>query len=113
MLSPTSLMTCRILRYSGRKSCPHSEIQCASSTATKDTVILRRNATLSSLAKDCGTTYISLVVPFFTSCFTRRISFLVNEEFRKFALLSRQSKALCWSTLFFRETVNREITKVV
>ena len=30
---PISLIIGRILRYSGRKSCPHSEIQCASSTA--------------------------------------------------------------------------------
>ena len=30
---PISLIIGRILRYSGRKSCPYSEIQCASSTA--------------------------------------------------------------------------------
>ena len=38
-----------IRRYSGRKSCPHSEMQWASSTATKLILTERKNAMFSAL----------------------------------------------------------------
>jgi hypothetical protein len=46
----------RMRRYSGRKSCPHSEIQCASSTATKDISVLWKNSMFSSLVRVSGAT---------------------------------------------------------
>ncbi len=44
----------RMRRYSGRKSCPHSEIQCASSTATNWILVCRSSSMVSSLARVSG-----------------------------------------------------------
>ena len=60
---PNCLIMWRRFRYSGLKSCPHSEIQCASSMATKETGTLLRNSTYSSFVNDSGATYKSLVIP--------------------------------------------------
>ena len=59
-----------ILRYSGRKSWPHSEMQCASSTATKDIFIVFKKSIFSCFTNDSGATYNNLhfllVISFFT-----------------------------------------------
>src|SRR5690554_7364350 len=75
-------MILRKLRYSGLKSCPHSEIQCASSIAMKDKGTVFRNSTYSSLVSDSGATYNNFVTPLLISSFTLLISVFVNEEFR-------------------------------
>ena len=43
-------------RYSGRKSCPHSEIQCASSTAKKEIFRSEKNSRFSCLVNVSGAT---------------------------------------------------------
>ena len=55
-LSPMALMMGRRRRYSGRKSWPHSDMQCASSMATKEIFRVRKNSTVSSLVSDSGAT---------------------------------------------------------
>ena len=54
--SAMSLMMGLILLYSGRKSWPHSEMQCASSTATKLMPTDRKKAMFSGLVKLSGAT---------------------------------------------------------
>jgi hypothetical protein len=49
--------------YIGLKSWPHSEIQWASSMATKEIVTFLRKLTFSSCVNDSGATYNSLVSP--------------------------------------------------
>ena len=53
---PISFIIGLMRRYSGLKSCPHSEMQCASSTAKNDILTCLRNATFSSLVSDSGAT---------------------------------------------------------
>ena len=61
---------CLNLRYSGLKSCPHSEIQCASSIAKKEMLTDVRNSMFSFLVKDSGATYNIFVLPSLTSSLT-------------------------------------------
>jgi hypothetical protein len=68
--------------YSGLKSCPHSEIQWASSTAKKEMSDSLRKSIYSCLANDSGATYKSFVIPFEISVFTFWISVLFSEEFK-------------------------------
>ena len=56
--------------YSGLKSCPHSEIQCASSIAKNETFTDFKNSIFSSFVSDSGATYNNLVKPFVMSSFT-------------------------------------------
>ena len=87
VLSIASII-CLILRYSGLKSCPHSEIQCASSTATKDTPVWLKNSIFSSLVRVSGATYRSLVLPAMISSLTFLIWDLLRLLLRKCAMLS-------------------------
>ena len=85
---PISSIIGLIFLYSGLKSCPHSEIQWASSIATKDIVTDLRNSAFSSLVKDSGATYNSFVFPFLTSSRTCLNCVLFKEEFIKCAIES-------------------------
>ena len=79
----------RSRRYSGRKSCPHSEMQCASSIAKNEMGNCLRNSTVSSFDNVSGATYNNLVPPFSKSSFTSRVCTFDNEELRKCATHSR------------------------
>ena len=78
----------RSRRYSGLKSCPHSEIQCASSTAKNERGRSRKKSRFSCLVRVSGATYKSLVFPLSRSSFTTFICPLFNEELRKCATSS-------------------------
>ena len=52
----SSVIMFLILRYSGRKSWPHSDIQCASSTAMKDILMALKNSMVSSFPNVSGAT---------------------------------------------------------
>ena len=56
ILSPIRFIMVFKFLYSGLKSCPHSLIQCASSTAIKDILTVLKKSTYSSLVKDSGAT---------------------------------------------------------
>ena len=56
--------------YSGRKSCPHCEMQCASSMAKSTGLTLRNNARKCSFIMDSGATYNILI---FNNIFLHRI----------------------------------------
>ena len=73
-------------RYSGLKSCPHSDIQCASSIARKDRFTVFKNSMVSSLTKDSGATYKSFVTPLTMSNLTCCIAVLVRDEFSTCAI---------------------------
>ena len=62
-LMPSSLATCASRRYSGRKLCPHSEMQWASSTAIIATVVRDSRPTNCSLVSRSGAMYSRLSVP--------------------------------------------------
>ena len=101
------------LLYSGRKSCPHSEIQCASSIAKNEMVILVKKFIFSCLVNDSGATYNNLVNPLVTSFFTLEISPLFKEEFKKWAT---PSLSLTWrmaSTWFFINAISGDTTIAV
>ena len=98
-------------RYSGRKSCPHSEMQCASSTATKLMRTERRNAMFSALVRLSGATYNSLVQPSATSRFTCSASDLLSDEFRKWATRRSSWWPRIASTWFFINAMSGLITK--
>ena len=68
--SPKCFIIVRKFLYSGRKSCPHSDIQCASSIATNEIGTVFRNSIYSSLVNDSGATYNNLVIPEVMSFFT-------------------------------------------
>jgi hypothetical protein len=67
----------------------------------------------SCLVNDSGATYKSLVLPPSTSSLTLAISDFVNDEFKKWAMLSEPPKALNWSTWFFINAISGEITIAV
>ena len=71
-------------RYSGLKSCPHSEIQCASSTAKKDTFKSLKKSRFSCFVKVSGATYNNLVLPLKRSSLTTLTCPLFKEEFKKY-----------------------------
>ena len=73
-------------RYSGRKSCPHSEIQCASSIAKNEIGTCVRNSIFSSFVKDSGATNNSFVLPAWIFSLTAVISRFVSEEFKKWTI---------------------------
>ena len=50
------LIICLNFLYSGRKSCPHSEMQWASSIAKNEILFLLKKAMFSSLISDSGAT---------------------------------------------------------
>ena len=70
-----------IFLYSGLKSCPHSLIQCASSTAKKEIFIDFKNSIFDDFEKDSGARYKSFVFFSVRSFLTWLISSDVNEEF--------------------------------
>ena len=76
------------LLYSGLKSCPHSEIQWASSIAKNDIEILVKKSIFSFFVSDSGATYNNFVSPFITSFLTLLTSLLFKEEFKKCAIPS-------------------------
>ena len=86
------------LLYSGLKSCPHYEIQWASSIAKKEIVIVFKKSIFSFLVSYSGATYNSLVVPSETSLLTFLISPLFKEEFKKWAIPSLSLTCLIAST---------------
>src|SRR5690606_14985181 len=80
--SPILLMMFFKFRYSGRKSCPHSEIQCASSMAKNEMGTVLKKSVYSSFVRDSGATYSIFVVPFLMSSITFLVWVLFNEEFK-------------------------------
>ena len=99
--------------YSGLKSCPHSEIQCASSTAKNEIFTLLKNWIYSSFASDSGATYKSLVIPLETSLFTFSTWELFSDEFNTWATLSFEDIPLITSTWFFINAINGDTTSAV
>ena len=111
---PISSTIGRIFLYSGLKSCPQSEMQCASSTAKKDMRICLRMAMFSSFVRLSGATYSSLVTPEVRSSVTSAIWAFVNEELRKCAMPSfPATKPRMASTWFFINAISGEITMAV
>ena len=96
--SPSNLIIFFKLRYSGLKSCPHSDIQCASSMATKEIFSFFKKEIYSSLVSDSGATYSSLVNPDDMSFLTWAISVLFNEEFKTCAIPYSDDKLRIAST---------------
>ena len=82
-------MASRSRRYSGLKSWPHSEIQCASSMAKNEMGSCCRNSMVSSLLSVSGATYRSFVPPSSRSSFTSLVCAFESEEFKKWATHSR------------------------
>ena len=113
ILLPNRSIIVFIFRYSGRKSCPHSEIQCASSTATNDIGTVFKKLAYSSLISDSGATYSNLVLPLLISSITSRISFLVSDELSTCAILSVDEMPRIASTWFFIRAIRGEITMAV
>ena len=74
---------------------------------------VRRNSTVSSLARDSGATYNIFVRPAITSAFTFLIALFVSEEFRKWAISSRSLLFLIASTWFFISAISGDIMMAV
>ena len=95
-----SSLTCASCRYSGRNSCPHWLMQCASSTATKRTPQVRsraRNPSPPSPTRRSGVTYSSRQRPASRSAYTRRRSSGVIEAFRAPAVTPLATRPSTWS----------------
>ena len=70
ILESIESITSLIFLYSGLKSCPHSEIQCASSIAKNDIGTFFKKSKVSFLDKVSGATNNNLVIPRLTSSLT-------------------------------------------
>ena len=81
--------------------------------ATKDNLTPFKNSIYSSLVKDSGATYNSLVTPEVMSFFTVAISVLFKEEFKTWAIPYSELKLLIASTWFFINAISGETTIAV
>ena len=103
----------RMLRYSGRKSCPHSDMQCASSMAQNDMGTVFKKSVYSSLVSDSGATYSSFVIPARMSAFTCSTSPFVSEEFSTCATEDSVDMPRMASTWFFIRAISGEMMMAV
>ena len=94
--------------YSGLKSCPHSEIQWASSTAKKEIFDWLKKSIYSCFAKDSGATYKSFVIPFEISFLTFWISYIVFKSGNEIFNFSQKikKKVLKKFNILLEEEVN-------
>src|SRR5664280_3059081 len=97
------------LLYSGRKSCPQDEIQCASSTANIDTFNLPSNLVKSAEFKRSGEIYNNFKVPFKLCSIISFYSWADNELLRNSAAIPFALSASTWS---FINEIKGEITIV-
>ena len=74
---------------------------------------LFKNSIYSSLVKDSGATYNSLVMPEVLSFFTLAISVLFKEEFNTCAIPCSELKLRMASTWFFIKAISGETTIAV
>jgi hypothetical protein len=97
----------RSSRYSGRKSWPHSEMQCASSTAKKASFVRFKRSRKLAMTRRSGATYSSFTSPRATAACRRRLSAGSSEEFTNVAATPSASSRSTWS---FMSAISGETT---
>ncbi len=97
-------------RYSGRKSWPHCDTQCASSMANRAIRAWSSKSRQRSVKRRSGATYSRSSSPARKACSTSRAVRQSCEEFRKAALTPSSSKASTWSCI---KAIKGEITTPV
>ena len=85
MLESIESIISLIFLYSGLKSCPHSDMQCASSIAKNDIEIFFKNSIVSFFDKVSGAINSNFVLFSLISVFTLWISSLLRVEFKTWA----------------------------
>ncbi len=106
---PSASRTAPSRRYEGRKSCPHSETQCASSTARSETWSSARRRWNPSASKRSGATYRRRTSPRPAASSRAAISAEPSVEFTKVAGTPAASSASTWS---FISEMSGETTRV-
>ena len=97
-------------RYSGRNSCPHSEMQCASSIAKNETGARCKNAIASGRANRSGERYSNRYFAFSTPRSISRCSAPVSELFSSAAGIPICASCATWSCI---SAINGETTTTV
>ena len=98
-----------ICRYSGRKSCPHSLMQCASSIAISPGCHSAKRSNISGSINRSGATYSRRYSPLYRPARRRRAAAAPSVEFKNVADTPASCSASTWS---FISAISGETTIV-